>query len=177
MESLTFLNDGNGQGYGYVVYQKSLPCHELDGNELRIEGRIHDMLTVLVNGVMVHKPIQSTLGILKEFGSWAKELRYIIFVVAHEVGILTWNFSEYFEEIFPHLDDMGEKFHQRKIETNRFRKEFTILIEVGFFMKIYLTFLYKFVRKIFVQLLQRDSTFSQKLLLKYFIFPIFLQKI
>ena len=67
------LNEGNGQSYGYAVYRKELTGLKT-GDKLKIKGRIHDLLIVMINGVMVTKtPIVSILDTLV-FGSWG--LRY-----------------------------------------------------------------------------------------------------
>ena len=69
MEQLGFLNGGNGQSYGYIVYRKRIPNLK-SGSVLKIRGRIHDLLMAMVNGVMIHKPMLSILDVHK-FGSWA----------------------------------------------------------------------------------------------------------
>ena len=68
MEQLEFLNDGNGQSYGYIVYRKKIPNLK-SGSILKIRGRVHDLLSAMVNGVMIHEPMLSILDI-KKFGSW-----------------------------------------------------------------------------------------------------------
>ena len=73
MEMFDCLNEGNGQSYGYAVYRKELTGLKT-GDKLKIKGRIHDLLIVMINGVMVTKtPIVSILDTLV-FGSWG--LRY-----------------------------------------------------------------------------------------------------
>ena len=68
MEQLTFLNRGNGQSYGYIVYRKRI-SNLKTGSVLKIRGKIHDLLSAMVNGVMIHKPILDILDVNK-FGSW-----------------------------------------------------------------------------------------------------------
>ena len=63
------LNYGGGQGYGYIVYEKEFD-HLKTGDVLKIRGRIHDLLIVLVNGVMVNEPILKIFD-LNKLGSWA----------------------------------------------------------------------------------------------------------
>ena len=72
MEQLS-LNNGNGQSYGYIVYRKRLALRQ--GSVLSMRGRPRDLLQVMVNGVMVNKPIMNILELLN-FGSWA--LRYVL---------------------------------------------------------------------------------------------------
>ena len=68
MEQLEFLNGGNGQSYGYIVYRIRIPTLK-SGSVLKIRGKVHDLLTAMVNGVMIHKPILNILDVNK-FGSW-----------------------------------------------------------------------------------------------------------
>ena len=68
MEQLEFLNGGNGQSYGYIVYRKRIPNLK-SGSVLKIRGRVHDLFSAMVNGVIIHKPILSILDVNK-FGSW-----------------------------------------------------------------------------------------------------------
>ena len=70
METLDCLNGGGGQSYGYMVYRKVLPALET-GDKLKIRGRIHDLLIVMVNGVMVNHPILNLFDVAFKFGSWA----------------------------------------------------------------------------------------------------------
>lgn len=67
MEELN-INNFNGQSYGYIVYRKKLPIKQ--GAVLSMRGRPRDLLHVLVNGVMVNKPLLTLLD-LNNFGSWA----------------------------------------------------------------------------------------------------------
>ena len=69
MEQLEHLNNGNGQSYGYIVYRKKV-TNLKSGSILKIRGKVHDLLSVMVNGVMIHDPILSILDVNK-FGSWA----------------------------------------------------------------------------------------------------------
>ena len=69
MEQLAFLNNGNGQSYGYIVYRKSIRNLK-SGSTLKIRGHVHDLLTAMVNGVMIHDPILTTLDTTTKFGSW-----------------------------------------------------------------------------------------------------------
>lgn len=66
MEQLQ-LNNGNGQSYGYIVYRKKLPLR--NGSVLSMRGRPRDLLQVVVNGVMLNKPMLSFLD-LANFGVW-----------------------------------------------------------------------------------------------------------
>ena len=69
MEMFDCLNDGNGQSYGYAVYRKEVVGLKT-GDKLRVKGRVHDLLIVMVNGVMVNQePIINIFGTLG-FGSW-----------------------------------------------------------------------------------------------------------
>ena len=69
MEQLEHLNNGNGQSYGYIVYRKKV-TNLKSGSVLKIRGKVHDLLSVMVNGVMIHDPILSILDVNK-FGSWS----------------------------------------------------------------------------------------------------------
>ena len=68
MEMFDCLNEGNGQSYGYVIYRQEVWGLK-SGDKLKIKGRVHDLLIVMINGVMVNKPIVNIFGAL-EFGSW-----------------------------------------------------------------------------------------------------------
>ena len=68
MEQLNELNGGNGQSYGYIVYRKRI-TNLKSGSVLKIRGRVRDLLTAMVNGVIIHKPILSLLD-MNNFGSW-----------------------------------------------------------------------------------------------------------
>lgn len=67
MEQLK-LNNGNGQSYGYIVYRKKIQLR--NGQVLSMRGRPRDLLQVVVNGVMLNKPLLSFLD-LANFGVWA----------------------------------------------------------------------------------------------------------
>lgn len=67
MEALDINND-SGQSYGYIVYKKS--NLDLEPNSiLTIQGRVCDSVMVLVNGVLVSKPLTSRDD-LNGFGYW-----------------------------------------------------------------------------------------------------------
>ena len=68
MEQLEFLNGGNGQSYGYIVYRKKIQNLK-SGSILKIRGHVHDLLAAMVNGVMIHDPILS-IADMNKFGSW-----------------------------------------------------------------------------------------------------------
>ena len=69
MEQLEHLNNGSGQSYGYIVYRKR-SSNIRSGNILKIKGKVRDLLSVMVNGVMIHDPILGILDVNK-FGSWS----------------------------------------------------------------------------------------------------------
>ena len=69
MEQLSFLNNGNGQSYGSIVYRKRIQNLK-SGSTLKIRGHVHDLLTAMVNGVMIHDPILTMLDTTTKFGSW-----------------------------------------------------------------------------------------------------------
>ena len=68
MEQLEFLNQGNGQSYGYIVYRKKI-SNLKSGSTLKIRGHVHDLLSAMVNGVMINDPILN-LADVNNFGSW-----------------------------------------------------------------------------------------------------------
>ena len=68
MEMLDCLNAGLGQSYGYVVYRKEVSGLR-SGDRLKVKGRVHDLLIVMVNGVRVTRVIANIMGTL-DFGSW-----------------------------------------------------------------------------------------------------------
>ena len=68
MEQLEFLNQGNGQSYGYIVYRKRI-SNLKSGSILKIRGHVRDLLSAMVNGVMINDPILGMADINK-FGSW-----------------------------------------------------------------------------------------------------------
>lgn len=62
------MNNMSGQSYGYVVYRKKLldiPANSI----LTIEGRVCDSVVVLVNDVLISKPL-NTANDLNAFGFW-----------------------------------------------------------------------------------------------------------
>ena len=76
MEELN-INNGNGQSYGFILYRTKLTGAQLKtGSQLTIRGRPRDLVQVLINGVMLSKPVlvQSDLD---TFGTWA--VRYYDF--------------------------------------------------------------------------------------------------
>ncbi|XP_044744677.1 beta-galactosidase-1-like protein 2 [Coccinella septempunctata] len=67
MENLP-INNGSGQSFGYTLYRKEnidLPPNSV----LTIEGRVCDSVVVLVNGVLMSKPLLYTED-LNGFGFW-----------------------------------------------------------------------------------------------------------
>ncbi|KAF5275966.1 hypothetical protein FQA39_LY00762 [Lamprigera yunnana] len=62
------LNNNSGQSYGYIVYKKSgvnIPPMSM----LQIEGHVCDTVVVLINDVLVSKPLSSAED-LNDFGYW-----------------------------------------------------------------------------------------------------------
>lgn len=64
------INNGNGQSYGYIVYKKivDIPAN----TTLKIGGRVCDTVMVLVNGVLISKPLVKSSD-LNGFGYWKKK--------------------------------------------------------------------------------------------------------
>ncbi len=42
----------------------------VDGDVLTVRGRIRDLLQVMVDGVMINKPILDVPGLRNDFGTW-----------------------------------------------------------------------------------------------------------
>ncbi|XP_019876813.1 beta-galactosidase-1-like protein 3 [Aethina tumida] len=62
------INYNSGQSYGYIIYRKR--NLDISGDSiLKIAGRVCDSVIVLVNGVLVSKPLTSSKD-LNEFGFW-----------------------------------------------------------------------------------------------------------
>lgn len=63
------MNNMSGQSYGYIVYRTfvDIPVN----STLTIEGRVCDSVVVLVNGVLMSKPL-NTIRDLNNFGFWKK---------------------------------------------------------------------------------------------------------
>lgn len=62
------MNNGAGQSYGYIIYKKDnlyIPANSV----LTIEGHVCDSVMVLVNGILVSKPLANA-GDLNGFGYW-----------------------------------------------------------------------------------------------------------
>ncbi|EFA04110.1 Beta-galactosidase-1-like protein 3 [Tribolium castaneum] len=67
MENLP-INDNSGQSYGYIVYRASgidIPANSV----LTITGHVRDTVMVLIDGVLISKPL-SSLDDLNTFGFW-----------------------------------------------------------------------------------------------------------
>lgn len=67
MEQLP-INNNSGQSYGYIVYKKT----NLDippNSTLKIAGRVCDTVMVLINGVLISKPLENNSD-LDKFGYW-----------------------------------------------------------------------------------------------------------
>ncbi|KAK9873770.1 hypothetical protein WA026_002127 [Henosepilachna vigintioctopunctata] len=67
MEQLP-INNNSGQSYGYILYRKTnidIPSNSI----LTIEGRVCDSVIVLVNGILVSKPLTQSKD-LNGFGFW-----------------------------------------------------------------------------------------------------------
>ncbi|CAH1154969.1 unnamed protein product [Phaedon cochleariae] len=76
MEKLD-INDGNGQSYGYIVYQKSgltIPANAV----LQIEGRVCDNFMVLVNGILVSPWLERSRDLHKVGTSMVKNSEIIL---------------------------------------------------------------------------------------------------
>jgi hypothetical protein len=75
MEELN-INGGSGQSYGFILYRTKLGAQQLkQGSKLTIRGRPRDYLQIIVNGVMLNKPMLNVSDLLT-VGSWA--VRYAI---------------------------------------------------------------------------------------------------
>lgn len=62
------INNGSGQSYGYIVYKKD--GLDLAANSvLKIKGRVCDTVMVLINGMLVSKPLTNASN-LNGFGTW-----------------------------------------------------------------------------------------------------------
>lgn len=67
MEQLP-MHNMSGQSYGYVVYRKKIA--EIPANStLTIRGRVCDSVVVVVDGVLISKPLNSAKD-LNDFGFW-----------------------------------------------------------------------------------------------------------
>ncbi|XP_031333503.1 beta-galactosidase-1-like protein 3 [Photinus pyralis] len=62
------MNNGAGQSYGYITYKKE-NLHIPANSVLTIEGHVCDTVMVLVNGMLVSKPLRSAVD-LNGFGYW-----------------------------------------------------------------------------------------------------------
>ncbi|RZC41824.1 beta-galactosidase-1-like protein 2 [Asbolus verrucosus] len=70
MEKLP-INNGSGQSYGYIVYQKD-NLNIAANSVLTITGHIRDTVMVVINGVLISKPLASSDD-LNDFGYWRLE--------------------------------------------------------------------------------------------------------
>lgn len=62
------INNGSGQSYGYIVYKKE--GLDLSANSLlKIKGRVCDTVMVLINGMLISKPLVKGSD-LNGFGTW-----------------------------------------------------------------------------------------------------------
>ncbi|CAH1374167.1 unnamed protein product [Tenebrio molitor] len=65
------INQNSGQSYGYIVYHKEGLDISAD-SLLTITGHVRDTVMVLVNNVLISKPLTSS-DVLEEFGYWKIE--------------------------------------------------------------------------------------------------------
>ncbi|XP_060526679.1 beta-galactosidase-1-like protein 2 [Cylas formicarius] len=62
------INNSSGQSYGYIVYRKTgvdVPANSI----ITIGGRICDTALVLINGILISRPLQNSID-LNGFGFW-----------------------------------------------------------------------------------------------------------
>lgn len=62
------INNNSGQSFGYIVYRKK-NVQVKAGDILKIPGRVYDTVMVLINGVLVSKPL-TQVNDLNGFGYW-----------------------------------------------------------------------------------------------------------